>query len=279
MIALLLVLLLGAEATSPSSPPPDGFVLVEGGPFRHPKSRFHAPTVTVPSFYLGRHEVTQKEWIAVMGDNPSAFKGDDLPVESVSWYDCIEYCNRRSRQEGLEPYYSIDKDRPDPGNFNEADERKWTVTVRAGANGYRLPTEVEWEYAATGGQKSRGHAYSGGDDVGKVAWYWQNSGEQPLSGLWNWPLLEKNGNRTKPVGRKASNELGLFDMSGNVREWCWDWFATTDPAEPPVAPGLARVWKGGGWIGADFCCEPSFRGGFEPHGTGADQGFRVCRSR
>lgn len=254
-------------------------VFVQGGTFKHRKSNF-AGAVTVPSFLIGRHEVTQAQWAEIMGDNPSGFRGERLPVETVTWYDCIEYCNRRSAREGLAPYYTIDRAQKDPANENPTDELKWTVVINPGANGYRLPTELEWEYAAGGGAASRSALYSGGDDADTLAWYWRNSGDEPLSGAWNWPALERNRNRPRPVGEKLPNELGVFDMSGNVREWCWDWYADGVDAETaPRGParGVARVWKGGGWMGAEFCGEPSFRAGFEPHSRGNDQGFRVCR--
>jgi formylglycine-generating enzyme len=257
---------------------PDTLVLVEGGTFKNNKSGY---TVMMSNFLIGKYEVTQKEWTAVMGSNPANFKGENLPVETVSWYDCIEYCNKRSLQEGLNPYYTIDKVNKDPDNQTESDDIKWTVTLNSGANGYRLPTEVEWEYAAGGGQRSKNYTYSGSDDVEKVGWYWQNSGDAPLSGTWHWPLLEQNKNRTHPVGSKEPNELGLYDMSGNVREWCWDWYGEQDAngAAPKTSASEAgRVWKGGGWIGGDFCCAPTFRNNYEANNQGSDQGFRVCRN-
>ena len=260
---------------------PSNLILVEGGVFQSSKSNYHGKDVTVSSFRLGRYEVTQKEWTDVMGENPSHFKGDTLPVEMVSWYESIEYCNRRSLKEGLQPYYTIDKQNRDTDNDNDLDDVKWTVTINEGANGYRLPTEAEWEYAATGGRHSKGQTYSGGNSVDGVAWYWRNAGDQYLMGLWNWPLIEANHNRTKPVGGKAPNELGLHDMSGNVREWCWDRFGEIEnPGADPRGSrrGGLRVWKGGGWLGDAFCCEPRFRASYEAHSRGYDQGFRVCRS-
>jgi formylglycine-generating enzyme required for sulfatase activity len=248
---------------------PDTLVLVEGGTFKNTKStNYHGKSVT--NFYIGKYEVTQKEWMDVMGSNPSTFRGDSFPVETVSWYDCVEYCNKRSAKEGLKPYYSMEKGKRDPDNKNEIDDIKWTVTINAGANGYRLPTEAEWEYAAGGGQLSKSYTYSGGNDLDKAGWYWRNSGDTNLTGFWLWSVIEKNRCRTKPVGGKQPNELGLYDMSGNVREWCGD---------RGNYSGAGRIWKGGGWIGADFCCEPPFRADYEANGRGPDQGLRVCRSK
>lgn len=287
----LVILIAAVAAVSGwAQPSPDQLVLVEGGTFKNRKSAFYARsmtsnphigrTVSVASFYIGKYEVTQKEWVDVMGSNPSKIQGDTLPVDTVSWYDCVEYCNRRSAKEGLTPYYTIVKDRKDPNNGTEMDDVKWTVTINPGANGYRLPTEAEWEYAASGGQLSKGYTYSGSNDIEKVAWYWQNAGDERLQGLWNWPLIEQNNNKSQPVGEKQPNELGLHDMSGNVREWCWNWYADAPShGAGPEGGTLGRVWKGGGWMGGDFCCEPAFRASFEANGKGPDQGFRVCRDR
>jgi len=266
---------------------PDNLVFVQGGTFKNTNSNHYGKGVTISSFYIGKYEVTQKEWTEVMGSNPSKFKGDNRPVEMVSWYDCVEYCNKRSIKQGLKPYYNIDRNKkdlnnlPDPNN-GDLDNIKWTVTINAGANGYRLPTEAEWEYAAGGGQLSKSYTYSGGNDIDKVAWYWVNSGDTKLTGFWNWPKMERNNCKTKPVGGKEPNELGLYDMSGNVREWCWDWYGdlktnVTDPKGS--SSGYARVWKGGGWMGDESCCGPSFRSSLAANGAGPDQGLRVCRSK
>ena len=251
----------------------DGFVLVEGGAFKNTKSNYYGKNIIIPDFYIGKYEVTQKEWMEVMDSNPSEFKGDSLPVETVTWYDCVEYCNKRSIKEGLEPYYNIDKDKKDPNNDNKMDSIKWTVTINEGVDGYRLPTEAEWEYAAGGGQMSKNYIYSGSNDVDEVAWYWRNSGDEYLTGEWHWVRVKSNNSSTKTVGLKKPNELGLYDMSGNVREWCWGWYDSRGP------DFSGRVWKGGGWIGSERSCVTAYRSGFRANGEGSDQGFRVCQSK
>ncbi|CAM4254496.1 SUMF1/EgtB/PvdO family nonheme iron enzyme [Paenibacillus sp. FSL R5-0527] len=252
----------------------NSLVFVKGGAFKNTKSNYYGKDVILSDFYIGKYEVTQKEWVEVMGSNPSQFIGDNMPVEMVSWYDAVEYCNKRSIKEGLEPYYNIDKNKKDPNNQSDYDNIKWTVTINAGANGYRLPTEAEWEYAAGGGQMSKSYTYSGSNNADEAAWNWRNAGDQYLSGDWNWPIIENNNSKTKAVGGKKPNELGLYDMSGNVREWCWDWYG--DDLDYSSG-GSYRVVKGGGWVGDIHSIELSFRGKFEANGFGADQGFRVSR--
>lgn len=271
-ISLLTVIIIVVNSCSQKDP--EKFVLVKGGVVKNKKSNLYGKNLTINDFYIGKYEVTQKEWTEIMGSNPSEFKGDNLPVEMVSWYDCVEYCIKRSIKEGLKPYYAIDTINKDPDNKSEFDSLKWTVTIYTEANGYRLPTEVEWEYAAGGGRKSRSYKYSGNNDIDKVAWYWKNSGDTTLTGYWHWIKLENNNNKTKPVGSKKPNELGIYDMSGNVREWCNEWYA-----DPEVNIGFFRAQRGGGWMGAEYRCEVANRDNFDANGIGPDQGFRLCRSK
>jgi len=229
------------------------FVRVEGGTFQMgaPSGGYDderpVRSVTVGSFHMGKHPLTQREWRDVMGANPSHFKGDSLPVESVSWFEAVEYANRRSKKEGLTPAYS---------------ESGGSVTWNRGANGYRLPTEAEWEYAARGGKMSRNYEYSGSNNAGEVAWYCDNS-----------------GSKTHAVGQKEANELGLHDMSGNVWEWCWDWYgaypskAETDPVGAPS--GSARVARGGGWGSNAGIVRCADRSRSDPSGRNKNVGFRL----
>ena len=181
--------------------------------------------VTLSSFYIGKYPVTQAQWQAIMGSNPSKFKGDNLPVESVSWDDIQVFLTK------LNTLYS-----PPSGG--------------QGGGFFRLPTEAEWEYAARGGHKSSfnkggqgGFKYAGSNNIDEVAWYDKNS-----------------GNKTHPVGQKKPNELGIYDMSGNVWEWCQDWYDgnyyKNSPANNPTGQisGSFRVLRGGGWIfNAQYC--------------------------
>ena len=191
----------------------------------------HKVTLT-NDYYIGKYEVTQALWQAVMGSNPSYFKGDNLPVEQVSWNDCQEFLSKLNR-----------------------------ITGKT----FRLPTEAEWEYAARGGKKSRGCQYSGSNNLSDVAWYWDNS-----------------GSKTHAVGSKQSNELGIYDMSGNVWEWCQDWhgrYSKSSQTNPTGATsGSGRVSRGGCWIGDAGLCRSSYRSDDAPDDRNSDLGFRLVLS-
>ena len=188
-------------------------------------------SVTVSDFYIGKYEVTQAQWRAVMGSNPSYFKGDNLPVEQVTWNDVQEFIKKLNAQTGKR---------------------------------FRLPTEAEWEYAARGGNQSKGYKYSGSNNISEVAWYKDNS-----------------NSKTHPVGQKTPNELGIYDMSGNVYEWCQDWYgdysssSQTNPTGP--SSGSYRVKRGSCWYYSARSCRVSNRGSNIPDSRSGSSGFRlVC---
>jgi formylglycine-generating enzyme required for sulfatase activity len=217
-------------------------VYVEGGTFM--MGDYDKHSVKVSSFYIGKYEVPQAQWKAVMGSNLSHFKGDDLPVENVSWNDCQEYIRRLNKKTGA---------------------------------AYRLPTEAEWEYAARGGNKSQGYTYSGSNNIGDVAWYYENSGDKRLKDKsWAVKKIMTNNNRTHPVGTKQANELGIYDMSGNVWEWC-----STSPSENPQggpATGSYRVFRGGSWSYDAVYSRVAYRRINTPDLRYCDLGFRLVLS-
>jgi len=191
--------------------------------------------VKVSSFYMSKHEVTQKQWMSIMENNPSHFHDRaDCPVENISWYDAILFCNKLSASAGFTPYYIIDSSRADAGNLNFYDHIKWLVKYDSLANGFRLPTEAEWEYAASAPSNS---LFAGSNLPGKVAW-----------------TLENSDAKTRPVGQKLPNKNNLYDMSGNVWEWCWDWYDYHyyEKSEDinPMGPlkGRLKVIRGGSWL-------------------------------
>jgi formylglycine-generating enzyme required for sulfatase activity len=242
-------------------------VTIEGGLF-DTGDNYGTHNVTLSSFSIGKYEVTQAEYEAVMGANPSYFDGDNLPVETVSWYDAIVFSNTLSMMEGLEPAYSKGGEtNPELwGAVPTSSNSEWNVIVcDFDANGYRLPTEAEWEYAARGGVESAGYEYSGSDDPDEVAWYDENS-----------------GSTTHNVGTKAENELGLYDMSGNVFEWCWDWYGSYPSGNleddyTGVSSGTYRVVRGGSWGNGAVILRSSYRYRYNPYDRYGSIGFRLVR--
>lgn len=214
-------------------------------------------TVTISrAFYMSKYEVTQKQYQAVMGNNPSNFKGENHPVEQVTWYDAVAFCNALSQQEGKTPCYTINGT---------------NVTCNWDANGYRLPTEAEWEYACKAGTST--DFYSGSltnpnctpidANLDNIAWYCGNA-----------------NNTSHPVGQKQPNAFGLYDMSGNVWECCWDWYdsysstAVTDPTG--ASAGSFRVIRGGSWSDYfAYFCRSASRSFSIPNFNDSYMGFRI----
>ena len=258
------------EITGANTPVSDNLILVAGGTSHNGFS-----LIEISSFYLGRYEVTQKEYSAVMGKNPSKNnQGGNHPVEMVTWFDAIEYCNRKSIRAGRKPCYRYHRfgTNPDdwPARWKRSDSNQYRIFCDWSADGYRLPTEMEWIFAARGGNNSRNYTYSGGNDIDKVAWYYDNSGVT-----------------TQPVGSKLPNELGIYDMSGNVEEWVWD-FSGKFPQRKTLnyrgSPrGLTRSACGGSIHSSDRGCCIISQSGFSLGGSNASSksnnlGFRICRS-
>ncbi|MBL0174191.1 MAG: SUMF1/EgtB/PvdO family nonheme iron enzyme [Ignavibacteria bacterium] len=219
----------------------------------------HDVTIT-RSFLMSRTEVTQQQWTMVMGSTPSAFRGDSLPVEQVSWYDAVAFCNSVSKQEGLDTCYT--------GSGT-------AIACDFAANGYRLPTEAEWEYACRAGTETDYHTGNMTRSVtdldsllDRAGWFEMNS-----------------GGKTHNVGLKEPNAFGLFDMHGNVAEWCWDWYSgtyyTANPVTDPRGPatGSCRVVRGGSWGHPMYQCSSAYRdGGLGfPSNRYRTWGFRIVR--
>ncbi len=220
-------------------------------------------TVNISAFQMSETEVTQKQWEDIVGWNDSSFSGDNYPVEGVSWFDCVSFCNELSEAEGYAQSYTMTNMDYDGNHITSAD-----VSCDFDANGYRLPTEAEWEYACRAGTTTRFYTGDSDSDLDRAGWYLGNS-----------------ASTTHAVGEKERNAWDLYDMHGNVCEWCWDWHSSDyygtrpDPDTDPTGPsgGYRRVNRGSGWAGPARFCRSAQRGRLQPWYRHIF-GLRLCRS-
>ncbi|MBN1591963.1 MAG: formylglycine-generating enzyme family protein, partial [Candidatus Coatesbacteria bacterium] len=218
----------------------------------------------ISEFQMSETEITQKQFEEVMGWNESYFRGEDRPVEQVTWYDCVSFCNGMSEADRLTSCYTITNIDYDGNHIAYAE-----VTCDFEANGYRLPTEAEWEYACRAGTATRFYTGDSDSSLWRAAWYEDNA-----------------GSRTHDVGEKDANAWGLYDMHGNVWECCWDWFSATyygdrpnpdsDPTGPSDGPG--RIMRGDCFSGNAHGCRSANRYYYRPYYVDNGVGFRVVRA-
>lgn len=266
---------------------PSWLAYIKGGTFvmGEGSSGETALKITVSDFYMSKYEVSFDDFdafcAATRREKPadSGWGRGKRPVIHVDWYDAVEYCNWRSQQDGLTPCYSIDKTNKDPNNSNSGDTKKWTVTVNWNAKGYRLPTEAEWEYAAReGGKKVR---FGNGRDVidpSEVNFDARSDYKKSYS------IVGEYRGKTVPVDELSANAIGLKNMSGNVWEWCWDWYGEkyyteSEGARNPrgSSSGQYRCLRGGSWIVGPEDCRSAYRSLWNPGYVKYYVGFRVVR--
>jgi len=238
----------------------DGGTFVMGSPFDEPERDFDEMQreITLDSFYIGVYEVSQKEYRQIKRKNPSHFKGDNLPVDTINWYNALDFCNRLSVKEGLNPVYRF-----------SGENVLWDRT----ANGYRLPTEAEWEYASRAGTAS---PFSTGENI--------TVNQANFNGNYPYNDGEMGSFRgtTIDVGSFLPNQWGVYDMNGNVFEWCWDWhdyYNREQNINPRGAEtGTNRVIRGGSWANGGYVLRSAYRGIYIPGGGNERIGFRLARN-
>ena len=286
----LFALIASLRASGQATLPPD-MILVQGGTFTMGCTAEQTPDcdsdespaheITLTDFFISKYEVTQGQWQSLTGYTQAQMMslagssnlygvGATHPIYYVSWYDAAVFCNQLSEQQGYTPCYYSDVAYTQIYGKNGTTyslPNTGMVFWKPLSNGYRLPTEAEWEYAARGGGLSQGYKYAGSNDVNLVAWYTNNSSSVAHA-----------------VGTKNANELGLYDLSGNLWEWCYDWYGGTYySSSPPCAPtgpgsGSSRVLRGGSWFVNAFNVRVAVRGGNTPDSRGGYYGFRLCRT-
>jgi formylglycine-generating enzyme required for sulfatase activity len=251
--------------------------------------------VRLQAYRIGATEVTFYQYAlfseatgrGLRSRTPYWGRNGNHPVVNVNWYEALEYANWLNVQLGYDPMYELLKEvGSDPDNGVSQDFLKWKVTWSFGKRGYRLPTEAEWELAARAGTRSPRQIFSGGDDIEELGWYWKNSGDKSLSGEWDLNRIYDNNGRSHGVGEKKGNGIGLYDMSGNVWEWCWDWYGSgyyeeckkegvvSNPLGPKGSKN-GRVLRGGSWSSIAEFCRSAYRISYFPDFRYFTLGFRL----
>jgi len=250
-------------------------------------------SVTISAFYMGKYEVTQQEWLTTIGINPASGYGvgGNYPVYNVSWYEIIKYCNLRSIAESLSPVYTINNstDPADWGDVPTSSNATWNAAIcNWSVNGYRLPTEAEWEYAARGGLS--GQRFPNGTTISHSTNGDTQATYNAQPSILSYDVSPTTGyhpvygESSSQVGSFNSNGYGLCDMTGNLWELCWDWSSSTyyssSPSNNPTGPasGSYRIKRGGGWINGASYCRVARRNNYDPFRYLFYLGFRLART-